>query len=79
MSDRKVWGDSCEFSELIGKKITSIERKKFPGEEEYDDEGCVFIITEDGCEYSIEGSYCGYTGKSGDEYPEWISIRKKIK
>jgi len=76
--DEYDYGVYCTFAELVGKVIVKAERKKFPGKEEYDDNGSLFLTMDDGSEYLIEGGCIeSWTGKSEGEYPTIITIQRK--
>lgn len=60
--------------ELIGKTIKNAEVK---GHSEKCDGVNVLVLTmEDGSIFYVVGGYGGYTGKSCDEYPEYIVVKK---
>lgn len=43
---------------------------------EFDDEPYLFLSFSDGSEAVVTSSYGGYTGRSEDEYPAFISVYK---
>lgn len=72
MKKKKEW----EESELIGKTITSA---KITGVENCDDYPYLELEFSDGTKTVITASYGGYTGKSEDEYPCYISVGDVVK
>ena len=59
---------------LEGKKILKAWIEKIS--EQYDDEPFLFLKMEDGSLFKIISWYGAYTGKSEDEYPRFIEIKK---
>jgi len=56
---------------LIGKTIVSAQ---YRGIKDYDDMPYLDLVFSDGSKITIKGSYGGYTGKSEDEYYQYISV-----
>jgi hypothetical protein len=63
-----------KLEELVGKTIRSATRMKKP---EYDDDGWLKLEFTDGTSCVVVAYYCGYTGKSEDEYPTGINVTEK--
>lgn len=63
-----------EKNPLIGETIVSVE-KRCHLDEGCDGENLLVLQTASGKTIYIEGGYGGYTGKSCDEYYEWIDVK----
>ena len=68
---------------LVGKTIVKAKIKKLPIStrsydkgKEYDDKPILELEMSDGSKFIILACYGGYTGKSEDEYPAFITMKE---
>ena len=66
--------NAINLEELIGKTIKSA--KIIGHDSKCDGENLLILTMTDVEKFFIEGGYGGYTGKSCDEYFEWVEVRK---
>ena len=64
-----------DINKLVGKTIKTVQ---YRGVEGYDDEPYLDIEFTDGTKVTVYSTYGGYTGRSVDEYPRYISCSYRL-